>query len=647
MKKQRLIPYAFAIALITLAVSCTKDDEQDEPLKADAGPDITVAPLDTAWLDHTASTGNYTSFEWQLNNNASASYHSSKKLFYFVPAVVGSFQATLRITSGNTFSEDQTSIDVTGSIVLSGTISQNRTLTSTNQDVDYVVNDDLIVAQDVILTINENVNIAIAQGKGIIVNGRIVAKNATFKPVSTSWKGIHLTSSSSSNSFESCVITKAGDASFTSSESQRAAIFIEGYTTIKSCQFIENSGYGFFQESGLINISDFEYNNFTSNQLGPFVADYPILEKLLYQNFSQQAPDGEIRIRKSGTISQSMSIYNTPCPIVVEGLLRFDQFLNVARGVEMKFGSSAGLYCPSGLNIGSVSAGGETGPVILSGETSNEQPSWLGVFSNSDAVISNTIISNAGIDIFPNTSYKAGLIVNGSLHMTQSTIENCGGKGLVMIDGNFTHNSSNNSFINNREGAALVGHDNVKTLVAEGSSFVAFASDFPLVTVRMGSTAGWGLWRDLGSDYDYLITDNLTVLDQEIWVVDPSTTIKFKENTRLFVYGSWTALGTSGSGYIYLTGESNVPGFWGGVIIENNKPVDLNHVRIEYGGSTYPYFCLHIGSSASSVNATNSFFINSSGYGVWSDNAVSGAAIQAPEANNVFGGEIAGFGGQQ
>lgn len=646
MKKQLLIQFTFAIALITLVGSCTKDDEQDQPLIADAGPDITVTPLDTAWLDHTGSTGNYTSFEWQLNNNAQASYHSTKKLFYFVPTVVGSFQATLRITSGNTFSEDQTSINVTGSIVLSGTISQNRTLTPTNQDVDYVINDDLTVAQDVILTINENVNIAIAQGKGIIVNGRIVAKSVTFKPVSTSWKGIHLTSSSSSNSFESCVITKAGDASFTSSESHRAAIFIEGNTTLKSCQFIENLGYGFFQESGSINISEFDYNNFTSNQLGPFVADYPILEKLLNQIFSQEAPSGEIRIRKSGTINQSMAIYKIPHPIVVEGLLRFDQFLNVARGVELKFGPSAGLNCPVGLNIGSISSGAETGPAILSGETSDEQPSWLGVYSGSEAVISNTIIRNAGINNFPNTSYKAGLIVNGSLYMTQSTIENCGGKG-IMVFGNYTHNSSNNSFINNREGAALVGHDNVKTLVAEGNSFVAFASDFPLVTVRMGGTSGWGLWRDLGSDYDYLITENLTVLDQETWVVDPSTIIKFKENTRLYIYGTWTALGTSGSGYIYLTGESNVPGFWGGVIIENNKPVDLNHVHIEYGGSTHPYFCLHLGSSASNVNATNSFFINSSGYGVWSDNAVSGAAIQTPEANNVFGGEIAGFGGQQ
>jgi len=71
---------------------------------------------------------------------------------------------------------------------------------------DVTLIEDLTIANNKVLTVVPGTTVKFANGKKLIVHGRIVANGATFQPVSGTWKGIFIDGQTAS-SFDNCYIT--------------------------------------------------------------------------------------------------------------------------------------------------------------------------------------------------------------------------------------------------------------------------------------------------------------------------------------------------------------------------------------------------------------------------------------------------------
>lgn len=179
----------FAAAMLS---SCSEDDNQgpqgpaETPLKAEAGPDQTVAPFTVVTLDGSASTGpaSAISYEWIITANPGninlSSDGSQQSKATFEPKVNGIYSFTLRITSGGKFSEDQVTVTVTGALTLGGTLTETTTLVDIEQDAsmpDYILSSDLIIPENVTLNFgfsgSPSITIKVTNNSGITVKAGV------------------------------------------------------------------------------------------------------------------------------------------------------------------------------------------------------------------------------------------------------------------------------------------------------------------------------------------------------------------------------------------------------------------------------------------------------------------------------------------
>ncbi|MBC8767800.1 hypothetical protein H4O18_07345 [Arenibacter sp. BSSL-BM3] len=84
--------------------------------------------------------------------------------------------------------------------------------------------------------------------------------------------------------------------------------------------------------------------------------------------------------------------------------------------------------------------------------------------------------------------------------------------------------------------------------------------------------------------FDYLVTGDIHVT--ALLTIDPNVVIAFEENTAMFIDNPGAIITTAtASSFIIFTGKNKVPGYWKGLIINSNSPLNkLDRVTIEYGG---------------------------------------------------------------
>lgn len=93
------------------------------------------------------------------------------------------------------------------------------------------------------------------------------------------------------------------------------------------------------------------------------------------------------------------------------------------------------------------------------------------------------------------------------------------------------------------------------------------------------------IFEDKGK-IDYLVTKDVHV--KGTLTIDPSVTIAFEADKGLFIDspGSIQGIG-SVDGQIVFTGQNKVPGYWKGLVINSNSPLNiLEKTTVEYGGSS-------------------------------------------------------------
>ena len=83
---------------------------------------------------------------------------------------------------------------------------------------------------------------------------------------------------------------------------------------------------------------------------------------------------------------------------------------------------------------------------------------------------------------------------------------------------------------------------------------------------------------------DYLVTGDIHV--SALLTIDPNVVIAFDENTAMYIDNPGAIITTAAaSSFITFTGKNKVPGYWKGLIINSNSPLNkLDRVTIEYAG---------------------------------------------------------------
>jgi len=84
--------------------------------------------------------------------------------------------------------------------------------------------------------------------------------------------------------------------------------------------------------------------------------------------------------------------------------------------------------------------------------------------------------------------------------------------------------------------------------------------------------------------FDYLVIGDIHVT--ALLTMDPNVVIAFEENTAMYIDNPGAIITTAAaSSFTTFTGKNKVPGYWKGLIINSNSPLNkLDRVTIEYGG---------------------------------------------------------------
>ena len=476
------------------------------------------------------------------------------------------------------------------------TINTPTTLTNGPGAVDYVV--DCVVDVTAALTIEPGVVIEFAENGGIGVydNGSINAIGTNDEQIvfrSTTgdkgyWRGIHVETNSSSNSFDNVVIQDAGS-NYVYCCNEIASLFIKGgQFSIVNSRIENGAGMGMLVKDAA-KLSDYRNVVITAHD------DYPMslsMERAgeldgLSSDYSGNAkPYIEIRPRqvKEPTVIQPA---NVPF-YLAENVLDIIQNLTLNAGTELVMGENTGLgvYDNGSLKI----QGTSSDPVKIRGY----EPIagyWRGIHMETNS-LSNDIryaeISEAGSNYVYCCNEPATILFKkGSTSISKTTLKNGGSYGIYA----------------GKDFEFRLFEDNVITTHDDYPMYIA--------AERIGELDGINS-KFTGNDKDYIGVYNSDIKNEITWPktdipyfvqgvlditaridIEKGTEVVFEENAGLGVYdsGILSAKGTAAEKIVFR-GIENSQGYWRGIHIETNSINNaLDHVSISNAGSNYVYCC--------------------------------------------------------
>lgn len=346
--------------------------------------------------------------------------------------------------------------DITDATSLSGTISDNRTLSDLGLPVDYIVDGYLYLEGNALLTVEPGVTIMFAnEGSAIIVeeNQGIKMVGTADKPIvltgptnnqnKGSWKFIMVKSNRRDNVFEYVNFNNGG--------ADDMVVDVEGMLSMKHCTINGSLGNGVHVGGGAT-LTAFENNTITNVNLYPISMDTYAAPQLGTGN--TYTSNGKNMIYLSyywvDEENQSYTINAQPIPYYVSDGIGVDgnASLTLAAGVEMVFPYEKNLYVNDGciFNV----QGTATNPVLLR-SMGNGNDEWIGVEFQSTrggSSMSYCFIDGAGKD-------EAALYLGNEakISLTNVTIRNSSSYGMSIYydeenPSDFHVTSTGHAFIN-------------------------------------------------------------------------------------------------------------------------------------------------------------------------------------------------------
>jgi hypothetical protein len=284
--KRTSIIIPLSLAFFSALISCKETEETPKPtpvvnLKANAGVDQDVLPIQAATLDGSASTGNETkTFSWTIvskpsNSKLTLAQPTAVKPT-FTPDIVGYYEFELTVTQGSEKSQDKVrfKVEYKEPITIDKPINEKTHLADRFIDPmkpDYLVtkdisvNAELIVAPGVTMAFDRDKALSIEE-KGMIDAVGLSENRIRFTGMQLQkgyWAGIKLYSPSAANKMAFVNVeygaskiaftnTKAGLAMFGNKKAQ---------ISLTDCLFATNDGYGLYVQTGAV-LKDFKRNSF-------------------------------------------------------------------------------------------------------------------------------------------------------------------------------------------------------------------------------------------------------------------------------------------------------------------------------------------------------------------------------------------------
>ncbi len=645
----RFTAFLPAILLLFTLFSCNKGNS-DANLIADAGPDTTAHISDTVKLDASGSFGNNYDILWSITSQPGIDtvYRASTDSAFFIPSLNGTYSLRLRISKGNEWNDDYLTVIVAGAIPLHGVISNDTILgkVNTGDDPDYIVTSDLTVAAT--LEIIPGVIFEFKDGTGLIISedGQMEIENVTFRAAANRWKGIHL--KGPRTVMVSCLVKDGGSESFTAEATENANIILSGnaVASFSGNTFESSGGYGMVVKDNAVFMPDnvsatpaLASNKFIANLSGPMLIPAGVLSRLTSPDLTAETENTFITIYESvyaSGESVEASLSNFGLSYKLTGLVKFNKSVTILPGADVYFTRTAGIIVTGNLNINGTSAS----PVVIDGLTGTSG-AWYGIYvKGGSTMITCASILNAGYRPLEGLTEPAALTVESALTMQNSVVSGSAGIGIHLKDNawiQYQENFSGNTLQNNATSSIRLGFDDVHKVVTN-NIIDAYSESVPAIEVRDGRSDNLGTWKNLDSDIDYLIIEDVTLRSTRSMSIESGSVLVFASGTLLNIPGSLDATGVT------FGGAGQTAGWWEGISISTDDHVNLNNCIIrDGGGGLTDKANIVIEPAAVSVSITNSTIINSIGYGVLVKAGTSAFSINEPASNNTLEGELGGY----
>lgn len=620
--------YLFYAIIFTGFLSACGDDEDNDPkaiLQAVAGDAQTVSPFTEVTLDGSASTGkDGFRYEWIYKGSKTITLSSTNEaIVTFTPEVNGSYNFTLRITLDGEFSEAQTTVTVTGAVVLDASSFTSDRLTLTNIEPngtgpDYMINADFTIPEGKLVKVEngENVTIGIADGVGIIINGALYLSNQplTLMANNTGWKGILVDGGVFVGG--RVIIDKAGSTAFDGQEAA-ALTFVNDGSLSSSDDFnliISKT----ISDLGMVLTSTTSGSWSMSNGNASIDAAIPVKAPIGYlRQISRVVPADpsnynyfHLTTRGAG-VTEGSTAFNFTHKYFIDGDFTAGSRINISDAtIFMKEGTGiVGID----MSINSTTIEGLNGA------------SWKGIAASGYATLSEVTITGAGSATHNTgafTSAEKAAVYGSTVRVSNCNITNSDGYGVYLTSqsDNTQVSISSTVFANTVNNDVSLPFGSVGSIIRAGNTW---STNTP-VALRATSRNTSHPWLNLGDGISYLATENLTVRSSTL-VLNPGVSIKFQSGTGLTVNTGITAKGTSAEA-ITFEGVGNTPGSWNGISMRGRY--QMEYCTINNGGQA----ALAIGAEKANVlfNSHSSFVIypqmdysfenntvsNSAGYGV-------------------------------
>lgn len=664
--KKIIITSCIVFIIAAMLSSCSEDDNgpnqgpNEIPLKAEAGPDQTVAPFTVVTLDGSASTGPESgiNYEWIITNSASEIYlnhdGNDQSKVTFEPKVNGIYTFTLRITTESNFSEDYVTVTVTGALTLGGTLTETTTLVDVDPDSglpDYILNSDLIIPDGVTLNFassgsGTSITIQVTNNSGIIVQagGRLTINNGSNHKLTadTGWKGI-LVDGGAVDLYGFVTIDKAG-ASLFDGQTEPAAITLSGVSPtidrMELVNFTNSPSRDILATTWVSGGNDIITNNTFSNAI-PIKAPVSFVNILGPNNnmgtydYIHLVPSG------AGTVDAlpvgAQYYFDSPYKYFIDGDFTSGSPINITNAtILMKEG--AGILAQRSTTINLSTLKGVNGT------------NWKGIAfaaASQQLVIGNTTIENAGSDVFSTgfftSSFKAAVYFSfgDNSFLSNVTITNSGGYGVYNDSPYNNVEVKGSSFSGTTLPAVRTRIDLVHTTIASTDNTFTMPSGVAAVEVLVpnATVSPTSTWRALGGSNYYLFSGH-AYLSYGSWTLSPGVNLKFKTDKSLNVQqGGFTAIGTA-LAPITFDSETGTSGTWGGIMVQTK--VNMQYCEIKNGGGVLMFkgmvtpatelanIVFDYGFGANQHVFTNNTISGSGGYGILVE-----AGKQDPDALNV------------
>lgn len=587
----------YALIFVGLFTQCSTEDLVPEEIPLQAiitNTTQTVAPFTLVTLDGSQSTGpEGFLYEWIINGPDGSSILSGANdpVITFTPEKNGIYNIFLEITSNGSFSQAQAQVTASGAIILNANsftsdILELQDVESDPAMPDYLIESDFIIpaGKSLLIGDTQNVTIGVADGAGIIVNGRIdvgsnssSSANLNIIASGTDWKGVLIDNGSISN-VSNIVINSAGGAIFDGQTDAAALIVTNGGTYTNSTN---NGGslelLNIAGDHGIIFTATASFSQVLNNSrvfnvkvplkapIEMFGNDFNGIFLDVYDYIHLTTPGAEVTVGSiDGQFSFNSKTYyidgdfTAGSPISVNGAI-----------VYMKEGA--------GIVGGDITVNSSTVQGL-------DNATWKGLASTGTVAVVSSDIIGAGSAVH-NTggfiSEEAAAIYATSIAIIDgSNFTNNVGFGVYLNSFSTSGRVLNTTFTNTTGADVSLPFSIVGTTIQTGNSW---SSNLP-VELRSGQTSAGSAWKSLGTGNSYVATSNI-LINSGALTLNPGVLIRFKTGTSLTVTTKLVAAGTDNE-RILFDGVDGTLGSWSGMLLQGQYQMEYCTI-INGGGTTF------------------------------------------------------------